>query len=59
MGLLLGLIATLALSGGVRVLLDHGADRGARDSASHRPADYLDARADDPAQSAKIVEVLR
>jgi len=38
----------------LRVLLSHGADRVARDSAGHRPADYLDERAGDPAQSAKI-----
>ena len=43
----------------VRVLLDHGADWGARDSAGRCPADYLDRPAADPAQSAKMTEMLK
>ena len=33
----------------VRLLLDHGADRAARDSAGRRPADYLQRRTGDTA----------
>jgi uncharacterized protein YecT (DUF1311 family) len=43
----------------VRLLLDHGADPVSRDSAGRRPADYVEARTGDAAQSAKIAEMLK
>jgi hypothetical protein len=43
----------------VRLLPDHGADRAARDSAGRRPADYLQRRTGDTAQSAGIAEMLK
>jgi ankyrin repeat protein/uncharacterized protein YecT (DUF1311 family) len=43
----------------IRLLIDHGADRTARDSAGRRAEDYLARRAGDPAQSAEIAEILK
>jgi len=43
----------------VRLLLDHDADPNSRDSAGRRPADYVKNRTGDPAQSAKIAEMLK
>jgi uncharacterized protein YecT (DUF1311 family) len=43
----------------VRLLLDHGADATTVDSLGHRASDYVKHRADDPAQIAKIAEMLK
>jgi uncharacterized protein len=43
----------------VRLLLDHGADTNRPDSAGRRPADYIRNRTGDPAQTAKISEMLK
>jgi ankyrin repeat protein len=42
----------------VRLLLDRGADAQRRDSASRRPADYLNRRTGDQGQSDKIAKML-
>ena len=51
--------AELASPDMVRLLLDHDADPNSRDSAGRRPADYVKNRTGDPAQSAKIAEMLK
>jgi uncharacterized protein YecT (DUF1311 family) len=51
--------AELASPQMVRLLLDYGASAGKPDSAGRRPTDYLKRRTGDPAQSAKIAEMLR
>jgi uncharacterized protein len=43
----------------VRLLLDHGADANKADGAGRRPADYIKNRTGDPAQAAKIAEILK
>jgi uncharacterized protein YecT (DUF1311 family) len=43
----------------VRLLLDHGADATAADSVGHRASDYIKNRIGDPAQTAKIAEMLK
>ena len=43
----------------VRLLLDHGADPMRSDSGGRRASDYLKNRTGDPAQSAKIAEMLK
>ena len=43
----------------VRLLLDHGADANRPDSAGRRASDYVKNRTGDPAQAAKIAEMLK
>jgi hypothetical protein len=43
----------------VRLLLDHGADATTADTAGHRASDHVKNRTGDPAQAAKIAEMLK
>jgi ankyrin repeat protein len=43
----------------VRLLLDHGADATKADSVGRRASDYVKNRTGDPAQVAKIAEMLK
>jgi uncharacterized protein YecT (DUF1311 family) len=43
----------------VRLLLDHGADATTADSVGHRASDYVKNRTGDPAQAAKIADMLK